>query len=152
MGFKKFFSFRQKGYRLRRMIPCFLLTVAPLFHSCEMFESEYVATIKYDPVEMHGIDMALVYKYLSEGYYDKVVIVVLPNEGSRYFNADKWHNVTNNILDVYTAGNGVQRVGSHGEIIVEKKIPENSRDSIGIRYEDAGLLECHYITITERGK
>ena len=152
MGFKNFFSFRQKGYRLRRMIPCFLLTVVPVFHSCEMFDSEMIVTIKYDPVEMYGIDMALVYKYLSEGYYDKVVIVMLPNENSRYFNAEKWHKVTNNLLDVYVAGNGFQHVGSQGEIIVEKEIPEGSRDSIGIRYEDARLLECHYIKIIERGK
>lgn len=151
-GDRKIFSFKYKNYRLRRIIPYFLLAVAPVFHSCEMFDSEYVATIEYDPVDMPGIDMNLVYKYLSEGYYDKVVIVMLPNDSSRYFNADKWHAVTNNVLDVYNIGNGVRRVGSRGEIIVAKKIPEDSRDSIGIRYEDSRLLEYHYITITERGK
>ncbi|MCR4917824.1 MAG: hypothetical protein K5912_02655 [Alphaproteobacteria bacterium] len=150
-----FYRFSQKvKYHLGRVLSFsslpFLLSGG--MQSCETFNPEYVVTIKYDPVEMPGIDMWLVNKYLSEGFYDKVVIVMIPNEDSRYFSTDKWHTVTNNLLDVYVAGNGCQHVGSHGEVIVKKIIPETSRDSIGIRYEDARLLECHYITITEREK
>ena len=148
---RKIFSFKQNDYRLGCLVPAFLLAIIPVFKSCSLFEVHETVTINYDPVETPYIDMGLVYKYLEEDYYDKIVISVIPNEGSKDFRPEKFHAITNNIMDVFLAGRGYEHVESHGEIIVNKIITDK-KDSIGINYEDAFLLEGHSIKIIERGK